>query len=242
MDIAYALRFAFEDKDWQRKYAMLAGLVFLAFIPLVGLIPLAVLLGWLLALARNVREGLPRPLPAWDDLVAYFSQGAPLLVAIIAYHMPLILLNLCNSWIIGGIASGFLGSFVNLLLLCIGLPLSFAYFSLAWALLVGATAEHLRTGKGSAFYRLGSAFDFLRAHDRLLLGWLGSAWLLNLGLAALMLIPCLGWIAGPTLALPAHGHLLGQVLRRANVSLKPTPEQPAPKPKTKQKQKPPQRR
>lgn len=29
MDIAYALRFAFEDKNWQPKVAMLAGLVFL---------------------------------------------------------------------------------------------------------------------------------------------------------------------------------------------------------------------
>jgi len=91
MDLPYALTYVFEDRQWVSKLVLLAVTSILALVPVFGLLALAVALGYLAQIADNVRNGLPRPLPGWDDYGDKFNLGAPLLAALLIYHLPLLL-------------------------------------------------------------------------------------------------------------------------------------------------------
>lgn len=46
--------------------------------------------GYLARLVRNVIAGVPHPLPEWDDLGEYFSEGLRLFCVVLVYTLPLI--------------------------------------------------------------------------------------------------------------------------------------------------------
>jgi len=46
--------------------------------------------GYLARLVRNVIAGVPHPLPEWDDLGEYFSEGLRLFCVALVYTLPLI--------------------------------------------------------------------------------------------------------------------------------------------------------
>ena len=48
------------------------------------------LYGYLARLARNVIAGAAHPLPEWDDLGEYFSEGLRLFCVALVYTLPLI--------------------------------------------------------------------------------------------------------------------------------------------------------
>lgn len=48
--------------------------------------------GYLARLVRNVIAGVPHPLPEWDDLGEYFSEGLRLFCVVLVYTLPLIAL------------------------------------------------------------------------------------------------------------------------------------------------------
>jgi hypothetical protein len=50
--------------------------------------------GYLARLARNVIAGVAYPLPEWDDLGEYFSEGLRLFCVVLIYTLPLICLSM----------------------------------------------------------------------------------------------------------------------------------------------------
>jgi hypothetical protein len=78
----------FDDPRWLPK-VLIGGLFFLASLMLVG-VPF--LLGYFARLVRNVIAGVQNPLPEWDDLGEYFSEGLLLFVVCFAYLLPIIAL------------------------------------------------------------------------------------------------------------------------------------------------------
>ncbi len=95
LDIGRAWTFAFEDPDWLVKMLVgallfLVGLVF--SIVLLGFIPLIMLTGYQMAVARNVAEGKELPLPSWDNFGELLADGFRVTVALILWGIPAIIL------------------------------------------------------------------------------------------------------------------------------------------------------
>lgn len=213
MDISYALTYIFEDKQWVSKIALVFIFCALSAIPLIGLLPTALLLGYLVMLAANVRDGAPRPLPRWQDYGRLLQLGAPVLLAIILYHIPLILYVLTMNIFWGQVTRGVVGSFSAFGLFCCVAPFVILYLAWAWAFLAVGMRDYLTTRRANAFYRPARQLDILRTHSRLVMNWLVAVLLVNVAATLLGAIPCLGWLAAPAFIIPVHGHLLGQFVR-----------------------------
>src|SRR2546430_12333081 len=89
-DFARPFTFTFEDPRWVQK-VLLGGLFMLASAFIVGAF---FLYGYLARLARNVIAGVQHPLPEWDDLGEFFSEGLRLFCVGLIYTLPVISLVL----------------------------------------------------------------------------------------------------------------------------------------------------
>lgn len=220
MDISHALTYIFEDKQWIGKIIVLIVMLFLAFIPVIGLVALAAALGFLMQTADAVRQGLPRPLPKWDDYGEKIGMGAHLLTALVVYHLPLLLLNGCMAFLLNVIGSGWLGTFLGFAVACCTLPVSLLYLGMMWTLLAVGTAEYLEQPKIDRFFRPVHLWDVVRSHGALTRQWVLAALLVNVAVVVLGWIPCLGQLLALALVFPIHGHLLGQYARQLRIPQK----------------------
>jgi len=84
-DFARPFTFTFEDPRWVPKILM-GGLFMLASVLLIGVF---FVYGYIARLARNVIAGVAQPLPEWDDLGEYFSEGIRLFCVGFIYTMPI---------------------------------------------------------------------------------------------------------------------------------------------------------
>lgn len=85
-DFVRPFAFVFEDPRGLTKIAI-GGLFYLAAFFIVGIF---FILGYCAALTRNVIAGQPRPLPEWDDLGTYFSEGLMLFGVGLVYMLPVL--------------------------------------------------------------------------------------------------------------------------------------------------------
>lgn len=210
MDISRAIQYIFEDKKWLEKLTVLALFSFLSAIPLLGLIPLAIVIGYALQIADNVRNGLPRPLPKWGALGEFLTSGGHLVVAVIVYHLPLVLLNACIWGLGAGLGGSLFGGAANLFLLCCLVPFSILYLIMSGTLLAIGSMRYIQTRKPASLYRIGFYFSLITDHIGLVIQWLLSSFGVNIVLALVGWIPCLGQIIFLLFAIPIQAHLLGQ--------------------------------
>jgi hypothetical protein len=87
-DFARPFTFTFEDPRWVQKI-LLGGVFMLASIFIIGAF---FVYGYLARLTRNVIAGVQHPLPEWDELGEYFSEGLRLFCVVLVYTLPLIVL------------------------------------------------------------------------------------------------------------------------------------------------------
>lgn len=85
MDIGKAFSFVFEDEEWISKILLGAVIV---LIPIFGQFAL---FGYGIAIIRNVKADVPRPLPAWSNLGDFFVDGFKFWVATLIYAIPFII-------------------------------------------------------------------------------------------------------------------------------------------------------
>jgi len=88
LDFLRPFTFAFDDPRWLPKILM-GGLFALASIFLIGIF---FIYGYMARLARNVIKGVQYPLPEWDDLGEYFTEGLKLFAVALVYAIPVILI------------------------------------------------------------------------------------------------------------------------------------------------------
>ncbi len=86
-DFIKPFAFVFQDRQWVNKI-LIGGLFELAAVFIVGIF---FVMGYCAQLARNVIEGLESPLPEWDNLGEYFSEGLKLAAIVLIYTLPLII-------------------------------------------------------------------------------------------------------------------------------------------------------
>jgi len=88
IDFARPFTFVFEDPQWPVKI-VIGGLFYIAAMFIVGIF---FILGYLARMTRNIVAGNPRPLPDWNDLGEYFTEGFMLAMVALVYTLPIFLL------------------------------------------------------------------------------------------------------------------------------------------------------
>ena len=91
MDIGKSFTFVFEDPNWASKI-IIGGLITL--IPIVGWL---FVIGYLVAIARNIINGDQQPLPEWSDFGQIFVDGIYGFVIAFVYVLPIIVVS-CIFW------------------------------------------------------------------------------------------------------------------------------------------------
>ncbi len=95
LDIGRALKYSFEDPEWVTKLLIGALLMFVGIMfsfLLVGLIPLMMLNGYVIAVARNVARDNDVPLPRWENFGELLADGFRQWVATFIWSLPLLIL------------------------------------------------------------------------------------------------------------------------------------------------------
>ncbi len=222
MDIGKAFGFVFEDEQWFTKILLGAAIM---LIPIFG--QLAVV-GYVIAVIRNVMAGHPRPLPAWSDLGRNFMDGLMVTLANLVYGIPIwiIMCPITFVWllpmlgpIIGGENSDVVGTLtatftgVAGLLTAGGVCLASLFGILLTLLQPVLQIRYARSGQLGTCFQVGEVFRFLFANIGPIIIATLVLWGAGLAVGIAMsvvgtvvsLIPCLNIILAfvvPLLALP----------------------------------------
>ncbi len=236
MDIGKALGYVFEDEEWLTKL-LLGAVLFL--IPIFGWF---VVMGYAIAVTRNLMAGESHPLPAWQDIGRFFMDGLMFWVVMMIYSIPLfiVLCPMAVVWILpalGGeeedlvaILAGVSG-LVSLGLGCLG-----GLYGILMSLLTPVLqVRYAETGEIGACLRFGEIFQFLFSDiGNIVISqvvvWLASivvGLVVSTAATILAVIPICGWILGGALGLLMlpfsvwlmvfSAHLYGQIGHRAGI-------------------------
>ncbi len=209
MQFGRAFGYITQDPEWVSKLVQVAVLGFLSYIPLFGLVAVAALLGYLVEIVANIRARRPMPLPVWNNFEGKLTLGAPVLVALVVYNLPTLLLFGC-LFTTPSLLSGALGSSVTVLMLLCVVPFTLIFTALSWSMLAVGLTRYATDHRADYLYRFGLLWAAIFANSGAVAQWGVFALFVNMILTVLALIPCLGWVVIPLLAIPVHGHLLGQ--------------------------------
>jgi hypothetical protein len=200
----YGLAFTFlpnSSKNWIGKAAM--GVVFALLIPVLGL-GFVGLLGWAIAIARNVSQGQEDVLPEWSDIVPIFIDGFKAIALVILWYIPF--------WILIGLGALVDQPVVNFVTWCCsviyGLPMGI--------LLMGAFG--MLAGGGS----FGAALNPMNAWKVISANWANTIIVFLLAVIGFNLATLLGTVLcgiGILIGIPygasLAGHLYGQLYRES---------------------------
>ena len=219
MDFAKAFSFFYEDEDWIKKLGI-GALIVLVGILLAG-IPLILLAGYELAVARNVAKGSDRPMPEWDDWGEFFKDGAMVFVAQLVYSLPIIL-TVC----VGMVPLILAGDNEDLAavagILYIGCSCVAILFGLLIALLTPAIKmQYLKHGTIGACLKFGEVIQITRDNmsDMLMyvVGVIGAGLLVSLISSISVITICGPFIlmfVAPIWQKLVSGHLIGQIMQK----------------------------
>lgn len=236
MDIGKAIGFVFEDEEWIAKLLVGAALM---LVPIFGGFAL---MGYTIAVIRNVLAGAARPLPNWDELGQKFVDGLLLWVVNMIYTLPIWLVACLFVLpillpLLGGENQDLttaLAGVSTVVAAGLGCVLTL-YGLLIWFLTPVIQLQYAVHGEIGACLRLGEVFRLAFDHIGSMLIALGTTLVVGLliGLVVALVgavvgtIPICGWIVGGLLGLLVlplsvwlsviTGHLFGQVGRVAEL-------------------------
>lgn len=204
-----AFTFMFQEDEWVMKFVIGVLMAVLA----IFIIPGIILQGYVIAIARRVRNGQQPELPEWEDWGKFLSDGFAYMIAALIYALPMILLVICFMVIFlfgvaGADAGGSEDALAGLSLLmvcCLTLFLMlYALFMIAF-LFVG-TVNYIRKGSIGAFFQFGYLWKELRAN-------LGRYGIVAIAAFAASMVGSIIPIVGSLWSQYATGHFLGQLAR-----------------------------
>ncbi len=212
-DFLRPFTFVFDDPQWIPK-VLVGGLFVLASFVIIGIF---FIFGYVARLTRNVIESVPSPLPEWDDLGDYFSEGLKLFAVSVLYVLPIALLAaiaVVPAAILSGGDNEALRTFGGLSATCVWCL--FFPLSLAFALwMPAALLRVVVTGQFSAGFEFSRIWEFIRANlgNYLLafVAWLVARFAAGLGIFLL----CIGIIFTMFWAYCVAGYAFGQCYRLA---------------------------
>lgn len=230
MDIAKSFTYVFEDERWLTKVGIGAIVLVLSFV--LFLLPMPLLVGYTIAVLRNVRDGHKRPLPEWDNWGALFMDGLFVMIAQFVYSLPFIIV-MCVAGI-GLVASGGLAELseevatASLLATfgimgCVFLTWYIALLFISPAIMI----QYGRTGQLGACFRFGEIIGIIRNHVGDILFAFIALIIISMVFGSLNFIlgfiPCLGQIAALLISfafspyvMMVTGHLYGQIAAKVD--------------------------
>ncbi len=107
MDVGKSITFLWEDERWLEKLGIGVGLLIISFILtpiLIGVLGFLIMVGYCVRLLQNVRNGMDKPLPDWDQWGDDLMRGLKLAAIGFIWALPMILFVAPAS--IGGILAG----------------------------------------------------------------------------------------------------------------------------------------
>ncbi len=207
MEFLRAFTFIFNDQHWLIKLLKTALFAVLCPLPVIGLICLCALLGYLAEIIHNVSRDYPRPLPEWNHIGEDIGKGVHVFLAIALYHLPMVvvvgLLYIARETL----AVSLFGSLTFAGVLAAIMPVLLIYLAFAWALLATGLVNYAESWDAGAFYQSNKLLRSLGNHSVLTIQWLLSS--LAASIILLLLLPL-----APLLFIPAQGYLTGVYGRR----------------------------
>ena len=219
MDYGKAITFVFEDEEWIVK-VLIGGLVWLLTIlfswTLIGaLAGLALLLGYMVALLRNVRRGDERPLPAWDEWGDKLLDGFKLMVIFFVWTLPIIVVSLPFGIIIGLAGDSDVGPVVSILALCLNC-LIILYSIFVGLAAPAITIKYAERGEFSDGFKFGEIYAFTRDHILDVIVILIVLLFVNMVASFIGMLLCgVGLLFTGFYTILVQGHLYGQLGRDA---------------------------
>lgn len=224
MDVARAFTYITEDERWVGKVIIGAVISFFSFL----LVPIPLLTGWMVGTARNVMNGVERPLPEWDDFGTLFRDGLAVLVAQLIYTLPFWLLA-CIAFVVT-IGFGRLSE-VNEDIAAAGILATFGLVGCLTLLFIlvllvvspAVVIQYIRTNEFGACFRFSEVINIVRDNLGDILIAALTPFIISLALSAFSAVPVIGWCAGPLLSLVLApyllvvlGHLYGQIAAKTS--------------------------
>jgi hypothetical protein len=212
MDIAAALSFVTQDKDWIKKILIGAVLVLTG----IGMIPV---LGWTLEITRRVIRGDAEPLPEWTDFGKFIVDGLKLIVAAFVWILPYAILSAC----LGGIGTALANSgsqsdastASTVLSVCLGI-IALPYFIVYGLLLPGMAGTLAEKGSLGSALNPANAFKLVRANiGGYVIAFLVGDIIISVATFVGALVCLIGLFPATAYAYAVLGHLYGQAHRKA---------------------------
>jgi len=161
-DFGKPFTYVFDDPRWVQKI-LIGGLFYLAGFVIIGWF---FILGYIARVTRNVITGQPQPLPEWDDLGEFFSEGARLVGVGLVYAAPFIvfaMVFIVPAAVLSGVDNEglqTLGGGISGCVSCLFVPLSLAVMFFMPASLLFAIVEQ----RFSAAFEYARIWAFIRAN------------------------------------------------------------------------------
>lgn len=230
MDVAKAFTFVTEDERWMGKIGIGAVISLVSFL----IIPIPLLVGYLVGITRNVKKGVERPLPEWDDFGQLYKDGLSVIVAQIVYTLPfwvVMCIAIVASIGLGGmadananedvVAAGFMATWG--LVICLSLIFAVVLFFLSPAVVI----QYVRTNELGAMFRFSEVVAIARENvgDIVIaaLASFAASFVFSIVIGVFSAIPFIGWCGGPILGIAVGpylaavtGHLYGQIAAKGN--------------------------
>jgi hypothetical protein len=230
MDVAKAFTFVTEDERWMSKIGIGALVSLVSFL----IIPIPLLVGYLVGITRNVKKGVERPLPEWDDFGTLFKDGLSVMVGQLVYTLPfwvIMCIALVASVGLGGltetnvnedmVAAGFMATWG--LVTCLSLIFFVVLFFLSPAIVL----QYVKTNELSAMFRFRDVVAIARNNvgDIVIaaLASFAASLVISIVLGVFSAIPIIGWCGGPIIGIAVGpyltavtGHLYGQIAAKGD--------------------------
>ncbi|MFQ3567691.1 MAG: DUF4013 domain-containing protein [Aggregatilineales bacterium] len=218
MYITRAFNQIFADDQSINKLLMSAIVAFAAVLTtpfLIGLAGWALIFGYQVEVIRLMRLRRGSPLPRWDDMGKYLSEGSVVLAAYIVYALPNILIGGC-SWLLLSLTgdTSIVSGGVALGIACCVFPLLLAYNLFALPTFTLGMGLYARDPRIGVFFQLGTLVSLLRPNLDATLQWWVAVLISIVLFAFLGVIPCIGWLAIAAIAPPLQGILAGMFCRQ----------------------------
>ncbi len=229
IDLGRAIQHPFEDKDWAVKMLVGAGI---SLVPILNF----ALSGYSLQVQRNVAQGQDVPLPRWDDMGKYLTDGLKVLVVQIIFAIPILVISF--GLMVSGMLFGFSSDAMSrsmrdvagagFSVLSLALTCLIMLYGVAYVIIQPATLIQLaRTDQISSVFRFSEIMAIIKNRTGDYILALFMPVILSFAISAVFgfinLIPfvglCITFIFIPFmfLALPyisiVLGHIYGQLMR-----------------------------
>jgi hypothetical protein len=219
-----------EDERWLGKIGIGMAISLASFL----IIPIPLLVGYLVGITRNVKKGVERPLPEWDDFGQLFKDGLAVIVGQLVYTLPfwiIVCIAIVASLGLGGLAegnanedmlaAGFMATWG--LVICLSLVFAVALFFLSPALVI----QYVRTNELGSMFRISEVVAIARENvGDIVIAALASfvaSLVVSVVLGLFSAIPFIGWCGGPIIGIAVGpyltavtGHLYGQIAAKGS--------------------------